>query len=215
MRFLRLNDLPPDPRRRLAAGRVWAAHEAPYLASALLALDPVVPRHWPEDAPVDLRPFPADRSWHLYIDPGSARGCRGAASSASGCCIRSAICCASTPHDTPVRPTPSGEDVGPLGSRTVEQQPLERRQRRRDQRRLVPLRTSSSPKAGSILRNSRCPEGLTAEQYWDALDQKWTATQAQTRRWRSEEERQGGLRPMPAAAAATGKTVVGSAVSRG
>ena len=30
------------PRRAWAAARVWAAHQVPYMASALLALDPVV-----------------------------------------------------------------------------------------------------------------------------------------------------------------------------
>ena len=37
-----LERLGPDQRRAWAAARVWAAHQAPYMASALLALDPVV-----------------------------------------------------------------------------------------------------------------------------------------------------------------------------
>lgn len=52
-------------RERWAATRVWVARQAPYLASAVLALDPVVI----VDDAADLRAFPADSSWHVYIDP--------------------------------------------------------------------------------------------------------------------------------------------------
>ena len=48
---------------------MWAAHEAPYLASALLALDPVVVATEAGERGPDLRAFPADRRWHVYIDP--------------------------------------------------------------------------------------------------------------------------------------------------
>src|SRR5271165_4405385 len=66
----RIDDLGPELGRRWAAGRVWAAHEAPYLASALLALDPVIVDLSDEPSrAVDLRAFPADRRWHVYIDP--------------------------------------------------------------------------------------------------------------------------------------------------
>jgi predicted metal-dependent peptidase len=69
VRAARLDVLPLELRQRFAAGRVWAAHQAPYLASGLLALDPVVIELDDDDAPVDLSAFPADRRWHLYIDP--------------------------------------------------------------------------------------------------------------------------------------------------
>lgn len=71
VRFSRIDDLPPDLRRRWAAGRVWAAHEAPYLASALLALQPVVieTSSGGDDLASELRAFPADRDWHVYVDP--------------------------------------------------------------------------------------------------------------------------------------------------
>lgn len=64
----RIDELELELRRRWAAGRVWAAHQAPYLASALLALAPVVV-DCSEEPAVDLRAFPADRRWHVYIDP--------------------------------------------------------------------------------------------------------------------------------------------------
>jgi predicted metal-dependent peptidase len=68
MEARRLRTLPPDLRRRFAAGRVWAAQQAPYLASALLALEPVVVVLEPGEH-VDLSAFPADDRWHVYIDP--------------------------------------------------------------------------------------------------------------------------------------------------
>ncbi len=65
MRLRRIEDLPVQLRQHWAAARVWAAHQAPYLASALLALDPVVV----EGGPHDLRRLPADPAWHVYLDP--------------------------------------------------------------------------------------------------------------------------------------------------
>jgi hypothetical protein len=59
--------LPADLRQRWAAGRVWAARQAPYLASALLSLEPVVvEKVGPE---LDLCAFPVDRAWHIYLSP--------------------------------------------------------------------------------------------------------------------------------------------------
>lgn len=61
-----MTDLPPELRQRWAAARVWAAHQAPYLATAVLALEPVVV----EPSTVDgLDRLPADRNWHVYLDP--------------------------------------------------------------------------------------------------------------------------------------------------
>ena len=48
---------------------MWAAHEAPYLATALLALQAVVIERERDDREIDLRAFPADPDWHLYVDP--------------------------------------------------------------------------------------------------------------------------------------------------
>jgi predicted metal-dependent peptidase len=65
-----IDHLAANPRRTWAAARVWAAHQAPYLASALLALEPVVVDQ--SDDPVaqrvDLRALPIDRHWHVYLD---------------------------------------------------------------------------------------------------------------------------------------------------
>src|SRR5581483_5612269 len=38
----KLEELPVEQRQRWSAARVWAAHQAPYLATAVLALQPVV-----------------------------------------------------------------------------------------------------------------------------------------------------------------------------
>ncbi|HET9257389.1 MAG TPA: VWA-like domain-containing protein [Pseudonocardiaceae bacterium] len=62
---MNLDDLDPAQRQRWAAARVWAAGQAPYLASAVLALEPVVVVVSDED----LRAFPADPAWHVYLDP--------------------------------------------------------------------------------------------------------------------------------------------------
>jgi hypothetical protein len=79
MRATRIDTLPLELQRKWAAGRVWAAHRAPYLANALLALEPAVVTARPddddaddaddyEDLPADLCRFPADRTWHVHID---------------------------------------------------------------------------------------------------------------------------------------------------
>jgi predicted metal-dependent peptidase len=68
MEARRLHTLSPELRQRFAAGRVWAAQQAPYLATALLALDPVVVLLEPHER-VDLSAFPVDGRWHVYIDP--------------------------------------------------------------------------------------------------------------------------------------------------
>lgn len=58
--------LPAELRQRWAAGRVWAARQAPYLASALLSLEPIVVESG--EGP-DLSAFPADPAWHIYLSP--------------------------------------------------------------------------------------------------------------------------------------------------
>jgi predicted metal-dependent peptidase len=66
-----LERLGADQRRAWAAARVWAAHQAPYMASALLALDPVVvdQSDEPESNRLDLGALPVDQQWHVYLDP--------------------------------------------------------------------------------------------------------------------------------------------------
>jgi predicted metal-dependent peptidase len=60
-----------EQRRRWAAARVWAAHQVPYMATALLALDPVVVDQSEDPGPgrLDLQAFPVDDAWHVYVDP--------------------------------------------------------------------------------------------------------------------------------------------------
>jgi hypothetical protein len=92
VRWYRTDELPVELRQKWAAARVWAAHQVPYLATALLTLDPIVVdpaavaepsgpgddrgildrdlRDEPDDdTPVDLSRFPADVAWHVYLDP--------------------------------------------------------------------------------------------------------------------------------------------------
>jgi hypothetical protein len=68
LRLRRIDALTPDARRKWAAARVWTARRAPYLASAILALEPIVVE---QDQPpsYDLRAFPSDPAWHVYLDP--------------------------------------------------------------------------------------------------------------------------------------------------
>lgn len=68
-----LGDLTVELRQRWAASRVWAARQAPYLATALLALEPVVVDA--DGAPGrDLSAFPVDRNWHVYLEPAVLEG---------------------------------------------------------------------------------------------------------------------------------------------
>ncbi|MFG1976034.1 VWA-like domain-containing protein [Nonomuraea fuscirosea] len=52
--------LSPKLWEKWAAARVWAVARAPYLSGALLALDPIV-------APDEIRHFPVDTAWHVYV----------------------------------------------------------------------------------------------------------------------------------------------------
>ena len=66
-----IDGLDPERRRRWAGARVWAAHEVPYMATALLALDPVIvdQSRDPPERRVDLGALPVDEEWHVYLDP--------------------------------------------------------------------------------------------------------------------------------------------------
>ncbi|MCU1692801.1 MAG: hypothetical protein JWM64_1892 [Frankiales bacterium] len=66
-----LDGLDPALRETWAAGRLWAAHTAPYLATAVLALQPVLVVDL-EEAGVEadaLRAFPVDAGWRVHLDP--------------------------------------------------------------------------------------------------------------------------------------------------
>ncbi|HEX5406140.1 MAG TPA: VWA-like domain-containing protein [Pseudonocardiaceae bacterium] len=63
----RIEALTVAQRQKWAAARVWTARRAPYLASAILALEPIVVI---QDEPhYDLRALPTDQAWHIYLDP--------------------------------------------------------------------------------------------------------------------------------------------------
>ena len=78
-----------ETRNRFRQARLWAAHAAPYLTSALFALQPVIlepnisepqpdtqaDRTGGVQQPVpdpEFRAFPADTHWRIHIDPGTA-----------------------------------------------------------------------------------------------------------------------------------------------
>lgn len=66
IRWQRIDVLSAPQRQKWAASRVWTARQAPYLASAVLALDPVVVGG---SGRFDLSAFPTDLAWHVYLDP--------------------------------------------------------------------------------------------------------------------------------------------------
>ncbi|MDQ1696717.1 MAG: hypothetical protein QOJ03_2070 [Frankiaceae bacterium] len=64
-------ELSAELRDKWAAARVWAVRAAPYLATSLLSMRPVVtsPQRDVAGDPASLQSFPADTSWHVYVDP--------------------------------------------------------------------------------------------------------------------------------------------------
>jgi predicted metal-dependent peptidase len=67
LRIGRIDSLSVEQRRKWAAVRVWTARRAPYLASALLALEPIVV--FQDEGTYDLSALPTDPAWHVYLDP--------------------------------------------------------------------------------------------------------------------------------------------------
>jgi Putative metallopeptidase domain/VWA-like domain (DUF2201) len=165
--FLAIEELDVERRRRWAAGRVWAAHEAPYLASALLALDPVVVELDEDaDSAVDLRAFPADRRWHVYIDPDRLAG---VGVGELGFWLLHQVSHLLRDHAARYPGSPVAEQAGPPPSRTVEQR---RWNIAGDAEIDDDLHTSKLELPESAVHPAQLglPEGWTAEQYWDALD---------------------------------------------
>lgn len=66
-RLRRIDALTVAQRQKWAAARVWTARRAPYLASAILALEPIVVEQ--DGDGYDLRALPTDPVWHVYLDP--------------------------------------------------------------------------------------------------------------------------------------------------
>lgn len=167
MRFARIDDLDPELRRTWAAGRVWAAHEAPYLASALLALNPIVVDLGDRDGPVDLRAFPTDRAWHVYIDPLVLDS---TSVEALGFWLLHQVSHLLREHAARYQgtPTPARTDGAPFGGRTAEQQrwnvagDAEINDDLHTERLVLPERAIHPAQLD-------LPDELTAEQYWDAL----------------------------------------------
>ncbi len=168
MRHLRLEDLDQALRRRWAAGRVWAAREAPYLASALLALDPVVVDFSDSAAPAaDLRTFPADQTWHVYVDPNVLRT---APVHELGFWLLHQVSHLLREHAARF-PGPArleSESIDPIGPRTAEQR---RWNVASDAEINDDLHTATLELPDTATHPSRLglPEAWTAEQYWDAL----------------------------------------------
>jgi len=168
VRHLRIDDLPLDLRRRWAAGRVWAAREAPYLASALLALDPVVVDASGEREPMpDLRAFPADQAWHVYIDP---RVLFTVEVRELGFWLLHQVSHLLREHAGrfPGPPAPERASARPGGPRTADQR---RWNVAGDAEINDDLHTATLELPDSAVHPSRLglPEGWIAEQYWDAL----------------------------------------------
>lgn len=71
MQLHRIDRLEHELLRKWAAARIWSAHQVPYMATALLALDAVVvdQSDEPEGARFDLSALPVDTAWHIYVDP--------------------------------------------------------------------------------------------------------------------------------------------------
>jgi predicted metal-dependent peptidase len=68
LRIGRIDSLSLAQRQKWAAARVWTARRAPYLASALLALEPLVVLQEGGEQ-YDLFALPTDLAWHVYLDP--------------------------------------------------------------------------------------------------------------------------------------------------
>ncbi len=162
----RVDELAPELRQRWAAARVWAAHQAPYLATAVLALDPVVVLAEPGSPVPDLRGFPADQAWHVYLDPDVLAA---AEPQAVGFWLLHQVTHLLREHADRY-PGPAAELPGgsPLAGQTAEQ---------RQWNVAGDCEIDDDLQAGELTLPPEAvtpemfalPDGWTAEQYWDAL----------------------------------------------
>jgi predicted metal-dependent peptidase len=162
-----LERLGADQRRAWAAARVWAAHQAPYMASALLALDPVVvdQSDEPPSNRLDFGALPVDQRWHVYLDPDVLSAMT---VPTIGFWLVHQVSHLLRHHAerSPVR-DPTGATTRP------------RTQSKEEQRwnRAADAEINDDLVAGSTARPEEAvtpsmlglPDSLTAEQYWDAL----------------------------------------------
>ena len=156
---------------------MWAAHEAPYLASALLALDPVVIEGSDEPEPgVDLRAFPTDGGWHVYIDP---RVLEAVEVGENGFWLLHQVSHLLREHAARYPGAAASEpaNAAPLGARTHDQR---RWNLAGDAEINDDLHTTRLELPEGAVHPSQLglPESWTAEQYWDALDPGGEVTQS-------------------------------------
>jgi hypothetical protein len=171
----RIGELPSELRQRWAAARVWAAHQAPYLATAVLALQPVVGPAKDADCPgppdQDLRAFPVDQAWHVYVDPDVLTA---AEPQEIGFWLLHQVTHLLRKHGdrfpgAPSRPVAARAPVtGPPGPRTPQQQlwNLAGDAEIDDDLQAGEL---AAPAEAVLPAQLGLPDGWTAEQYWDAL----------------------------------------------
>jgi hypothetical protein len=172
----RIDELPAELRQRWAAARVWAAHQAPYLATAVLALHPVVApakdraADSPGPAAPDLRGFPADQAWHVYVDPDVLAA---AEPPEIGFWLLHQVTHLLRKHgdrfpDASSLPAGVPGPSGPPGPRTPQQHRwnLAGDAEINDDLRAGEL---AAPDEAVLPTQFGLPDGWTAEQYWDAL----------------------------------------------
>jgi predicted metal-dependent peptidase len=162
-----LDLLGTTPRRAWAAARVWAAHQVPYMASALLALDPVVVDQ-SDDPPGqrhDLRCLPVDRQWHVYLDPEVVSDME---VPSIGFWLIHQVSHLLREHADRYPGGDISQPTGPLASTNPDQQ---RWNLAADAEINDDLMTgdTGTPESAVTPRSLGFPDSWTAEQYWDAL----------------------------------------------
>lgn len=157
-----------ERRRRWAAARVWAAHQAPYLATALLALRPVVVDQSGGNIArrFDLSAFPVDERWRVYLDPDVLAGTE---VPVAGFWLVHQVTHLLRHHAARSPVTDPGHWSSPISSHSAEQRRWNAAgdAEINDDLCAGQLRT---PEPALTPATLALPEGWTAEQYWDALD---------------------------------------------
>lgn len=162
MRWSAFETLPIELRQRWAGGRLWAARQAPYLATALLALEPIVVE---EAGGPDLAAFPVDRDWHVYLDPDVLETTEVAT---LGFWLVHQVSHLLR-HHADRYPLRDSESARPSSGR---RSPAQRRWNQAGDAEIDDdLAAGEIAVAGGAVTPAAigCPEGWVAEQYWDAL----------------------------------------------
>jgi hypothetical protein len=163
-----VHELPAELRQRWAASRVWAAHQAPYLATALLALVPVVVDQSgePPRRQFDLGAFPVDPAWHIYLDPAALAA---AEVGTVGFWLLHQVTHLLRQHAARFPgEAAAGPGAAPLSGRTPDQR---RWNLAGDAEIDDDLRAGelTLPDGAVVPASLGLPDGWVAEQYWDAL----------------------------------------------